>query len=802
MGGVTRPVQRIIRLTALLATLGLISHGSAVPWREKPGIRFATTLPNRIIDSIMAQGNWNILFQEGPFAEFQRQIAIATHFSFRGQHAQAEQFFQRAETALEIAYATLRGKFGWPRKPESLQAADLAWGENRETFQDYILCRLQLYVESGLKKHETGEIKFSAFEATVAERQKQMGVPIRSKDADLDVFLRLLKESIDLRQTRNDAAQRFATLSDRTQITGKNFWQRRAQLFLIFENIRYGNLSRAFHLTLALRTRDSGQLDQLMLARLFVLVSDYATARDILNTALQDAENLTADSYADYIHYAELLQNVQLWLGDLAGAATTATNGAAHLQKFVDGDAIAREELFEVRTTIENQRLRTQKLNYLHNQQCPAASAAQNIDADRDIEWQVREHLFWETCGAPASKTYWRNVITAKSQTPEIRVLAAHALGSEGAKEIEKTGKQGQLTPLSAYIVSASRLSRALAKTGTIASSLVADHLQALNALNADLTFLDWGIRPTDELIKPALGRLQQKIPYRQALAIFSGLHRHYALKFLRGKPLLLFSPADAAALNARFSALLPERRQEEMPGEPPPTLSERDLVFIGHELQLEYRAAERKMHRAISGNFERPLLFGNISQLMTVVQPGYAGAAMAPLFHYCEQCSQNNKAAERLIIPRRMDKETQLAVTELADTFATTPAYRHFAECNAATGVSRDTLLLDSAVSDLLNLPCDISAERLVLVASPGLWQHSAAALAMGWRKDLYILVLPDALPLNNRTVFLYDLFQRTNRRQTKMHTAFDEARARAEKSFAQGNGLQAVQLYGTVSP
>ena len=68
-----------------------------------------------------------------------------------------------------------------------------------------------------------------------------------------------------------------------------------------------------------------------------------------------------------------------------------------------------------------------------------------------------------------------------------------------------------------------------------------------------------------------------------------------------------------------------------------------------------------------------------------------------------------------------------------------------------------------------------------------------------MGWRKDLHTVVLPEALANAERVSFLYDLFQRTNRRQMRFSEAFSEAAARAEKSFPQGAPLHSLQVYGS---
>ncbi|HNL11411.1 MAG TPA: hypothetical protein PKM44_12915, partial [Turneriella sp.] len=83
-------MQRGIFKVSLCLFSLLFFQAGAVPWREKNALRIASTLPKRLIDSIMAQGNWNILFQEGPFSEFQRQMAIGGHFALRGEVSQAE----------------------------------------------------------------------------------------------------------------------------------------------------------------------------------------------------------------------------------------------------------------------------------------------------------------------------------------------------------------------------------------------------------------------------------------------------------------------------------------------------------------------------------------------------------------------------------------------------------------------------------------------------------------------------------------------------------------------------------------
>lgn len=805
-------MRRDITRLSLFIFLLFVLKAHAVPWREKTPIRFATTLPNRIIDSIMAQGNWNILFQEGPFAEFQRQIAVANHFALRGEKRPAEQYFSRAESALAIAYGSLRGRYGWPRSPAGLNADDLQWGENRETFQDYLLCRLQLYLESGLIAHENGELHFTDFDPVIVAYQKQLGSALQKKDQELDTLVRLIRDSLAIRSAREPnglaRADRFAALSDTISGGGKSYWNRRTNWFRIFENIHYGNLGRALYLAGLQRRVSAENFDALALARILVRCSDYAAARAVVESAIGEENNRGADSYADYLRYSELLQNLAVWQRDNAAAGKTAAATVAHLEDLLKSEQIPREEIVDVRNATENQKLRMQKHAYLNQGTCPAAAGNA---AEHEIEWQVRERLFQENCGKAVDKAWWRSLLLSTENSTEIRALAAQRLEGEQAAGdfLEKTAKADKTTELTRFFVMRHRLQKALMrKAGNALPELLINYLRAAYQLQSDLLFLDWGIRLGDNLSLLALEKIPGKLTEKQAAAIFAELHRRYALDNLRGVPLAFFSAPDAAQLMQHMvpglldvsPVVKEESAQQQFP--------RYDLWYADGRLFLQYKAVQGRLTRyqklgdlaeawQKNAGEREALVFGNVSVFSG---KGARPARIAPLFFYCSQCSTDAKLPERLVMPGLNGRNASAIKAELSDTFSAAPEPQNFSECNAGETVFRDTLFIDAGNTDLLPLPCDLRLERLVTgTGNGGSIFSPQVLLAMGWRKDLHTVVLPEALANAERVSFLYDLFQRTNRRQMRFTEAFAEAAARAEKSFPQGAPLQSLQVYGS---
>lgn len=800
-------MRRDITRLSLCFSLLFIASAHGVPWREKTAVKFATSLPDRIIDSIMAQGNWNLLFQEGPFAEFQRQIAVANHLALRGEKRPAEQYFSRAETALEIAYGSLRGRFGWPRSSADLNANDLQWGENRDTFQDYVLCRLQLYMESGLISHENGELRFTDFESVLAGYQKQLGVSIQKKDAELDVFARLIRDALSVRSARDlnslVRADRFAAISDKIAHGGKAYWSHRINLFRIFENLHHGNLGRAQSLVGLQRKGGDGKHDSLYLARVLIRCSDFSAARAVAESALAAESNRGADNYADYLRYSEILQNLAIWLGDKVAAEKTAAATVSHLETLVKSDQIAREEIVDVRNATENQKLRAQKHAYLSRGECPSVSG----DAtDHEIEWQVRERLFQENCGKVIDKPWWRALLASTETSAEIKILAAQRLTGEKAANdfLEKSAKNEKSTSLMHFFTARHRLQQALTrKTSNAIPELLVNYLRAANHLQADLVFLDWGIKPGDNLSVLALNKIAARISEKQAAAIFAELHRRHALEVLRGTPVGYFSPPDAAELMQRIAPPLLDTVPVFEKDAGSQLFARHDLWFADSRLRLHFDASKGRLSQfesaeALTSEWQKApadrdaVLFGNI--------PFFTGkntwqARVAPLFFYCGQCSTDQKLPDRLVMPFITGTNSSAIKAELADTFSAAPDPQSFAACSAGDIVFRDTLFMDAAGPDMQVLPCDLRAERLV--AGAGI--PARLLLAMGWRKDLYTVILPEALTGAERVSFLYDLFQRTNRRQMRFTDAFSEAAARAEKSFPQGAPLQSLQVYGS---
>ncbi|MBX3722343.1 MAG: hypothetical protein KF713_10940 [Turneriella sp.] len=801
----------IARLSLLLL-LALSAKSSAAPWREKNVFKVATNLPARLIDSIMAQGNWNILFQEGPFSEFQRQIAIGNHFALRGDGRQAEFYFQKAGNALDIAYASLRGRFGWPRNPTELKAAALPWGENRETFEDFLLCRLQLQVESMLAAHESGTIKATNLEAVMADTERQLAKPLREKDADIEQMVLLLRDSTALRNLKDIhpalKAERFAALSDRLATSTRNYWNRRINIFRIFENIRYGNTGRAAHLARYIEAKQKDQTDALSLARIYVQLGSYDEAERILTATLDAPENKTAENYGEYLAYSALMQNLKIWRGRSGDAEKLSAATRAFTEELIASGKIPAEELVDLKKAQRNETLRGFIYGYVNVGKCPASTAFSG-DTDMEPEWRVRERIFFERCNFAYDAKAWSALLKSNPVNAELQAAAAYHLGENRVKFPSANGASA----LTAHLVARARLEKIIAKNdrNNLAAALVS-YLYTRNAVQPEFTVFDWGIDLRDDLTDRALAAIPANLPEKTGRELFAELHRRFVWNNLKTNDGRFFSPADAAVISKKSGAAILDF--PENPAAVPAAqisagksllYSDREnILFSGKaEKKQQYRIWKRnadpaEIRRFITGAQTAFLLHGDAVGIAGGLLPDAATAQIPPFYAYCPECGQSAaRIPERMIIAAEKGRLPPAFLNDLADNFSVISdgAAR---DCPAGGSRYDDSVMLIAATGNPYELPCNTAAEKIVVEYGAALsGSNLNAALSLGWRPNLSLILLPQMLPEQVKTAFLFDFFQRTNRRQVKPADAFRDARTRAEKSFPTGEELAKLHLY-----
>ncbi len=791
-------MRREIARFSLSLILALGMRAEAVPWREKGPVRFASSLPERLIDSIMAQGNWNLLFQEGPFGEFQRQIAIANYFALRGERQQAEIYFKKAETALAIAYGSLRGRYEWPRLPQNTTAKDLPWGENRDTFQDYVLCSLQLFLEAGLAHHESGEITLASPDATIAAAEKQLSVPLRQKDPDLHIFVSILQEAIKIRQSKSlnalEKADRFERLSISQPLSVRNYWVRRGVLFRLFENIYHGNLGRANALAEFLYEKQGNQLDSLVLARIFTSTTAYERALTVA-TAAQSTTNLRLpENYSSFIRHSLLVQNLYVWTGMPEKAEKLASETVHHLRKISTSSAIAGEDRLEIRKSFRDQQLRQKMFAFLHRKLCPA-QAEPGETGDMDNEWLVKERLFLELCGLPRNQKWWQGLGAASGSNPELKAIAAFSQGTLSPKMAESA-------PELRYLLMFQDLRQATAANGTKQLKLkrITDFLAATVALHHDFLFLDWGINVHESSDSDLKRFLVTKADEKSAQAVFLGMHRRYAEKLARGKSLVLFSPPDAAVLLAhRSEALLNQTRQVSAsttnlkPG--------RRLRYTSADLDISYDTSAARIvtssRDSVPADTQKApeTYFGSAAVAETTAIPG---KNLAPLYFWCENCGDEPGRNARLLMASHASGDWRSTHIEIADNFSQAVLYSDTQSCDAASATMNDTLLVAGEALLPSLRTCALRVTNIVTEAhDTSFEQNSFLALTMGWRHNLAFIVLPREASRALKTSLLFDYFQKRNRREMPARVAFNESLQRAEKSFSAETAFRQIHFY-----
>ncbi len=755
----------------------------------------------------MAQGNWNILFQKGPFSEFQRHMAIGDHFALRGEISQAEFYYRRAETALDIAYASLRSRYDWPRSPAQLRADELPWGENRETFRDYLLCRLQLYVESGLSGHDLGKISLERLSETVARTEVQMGQSLRDKDGDLENFLRLIREGLALRSagsaSRGLRAARFAELSASIPPSARNYWLRRTLFFQIQEHLYYGNLGLARALTDFLFARHGDQSDALAIARFYIQSSDFGQATELLEKEFARNEVRSADNYPDFLRISEMLQNLHVWKKQYLRAAQIARDSHDLLQSLIADNLVPREELVSVRRSAANQKLRSEMLLYLARGECPAPI---KIFAGNEPEagWRIRERLFYQKCGLAEDRNIWLSWLSDTSLGAEVAHIIRFVLGEPYTKTTGDTR-----TPLMQFLslYRATEKPYPKAKQAQLAASL----LDAGGKLHSDLVFLDWGLTLPSDTMQRAFGQLKAPLGSNDAALVFSALHRQYVRRQLRGNSLFQFAASDAAELRAELQHwILGGDSSEAMS---PAALTGGDLLYADHEQTILYQSGMRDAKIQIFKSWENlgdeerkrlfrsgyPVrLFGAAAAQIPAEVHEVTTFKLAPLFSTCSDCVPAARTPARILFHEAADNSWRTTRADLADIFSHQQDLKRRAECAYSPVFYQDTLIVHSTDMQA-EYPCDMSLENLILEEAGSSQPAESQRLlwAIAGRQTGVALFVPQSMNPAARTAFLFDFLQRRNRREVPPRQAFSDARRRAEKSFPPGSGIESVRIY-----
>lgn len=795
----------IVRLSLLLCLI-VSPRNEAAPWREKNPFRVAASLPSKLIDSIMAQGNWNILFQEGPFSEFQRQIAIANHFALRADRKQAEFYFQKAETALDIAYGLMRGRFGWPRSYRELKATELPWGENRDTFQDYILCRLQLYIETGLGGHATGKLNFENLSRMRDESEKQLGTSIERKDGELSSLIRIIQEAVLIRNSRGlQAADKFAAESDKFTSSLKNYWSRRLHLFRIFENLYHGNLGRSLWLTDYLNEKQNDQRDAISLAQIYIRLSAYAKAEIVLKQAVESPDFRQPDTYGDHLQASDILQNLYTWIGRTAEAEATGMATLQMLTGLRESGTVPRDESLALRQAISDQELRQKIYAHTLNKSCPPLTAYSG-DPEMPVEWRIKERIFFENCGMAHDSGAWNNLVSVPGiNSDALAVAEYHGRAEKTIKGNALLNARPNEPGIRAYLREAVRLERTI-RAGDRRKSAdnLISYLRAQNRFSSEMLIFEWGFSAPD-LTHATTRILPKTLDEKKALALFGELHREYALRMLRGKSLLFFSPEDAVILSGISSrAILGTADTSREVNLPLP--GGKSLVFSDGTVTLGFEQATKDgklsvFPREDAVPFSAPtgkdrILFG--SAIWEVTPAPGSRLEYAPLFAYCTNCGSSPGVPARLI----MNTRAESLKTDLADNFSLAPDIQKPQECAPPVPIIEDTLYFQPAIEELTYPPCDTRIDKLMLDydGSEDLKMAAHLIFAMGWRKDLTMIFIPRSVTAQARSAYLFDYFQRVNRRQVKSREAFSEAKTRAEKSFPDDVALRSVRFYESV--
>lgn len=798
-----REIARLSLFVLCLATPAL----NAAPWRETNPLKSLTNLPTRLIDSIMAQGNWNILFQEGPFREFQRQMAISNHFAMRGGAEQAELQYQKAGDVLDIAYASLRGRFSWPRDAATINAADLPWGENRDTFQDYLLCRLQLFVEKGLARHERNILQLDGFDNFLQQTETQLGTTVRNKDGDLAAFVDFLREIRKLRENKNLhpslLAEKFSALSDNSPTSTRNYWSRRFLLARIVESLNYGNLAYAAALAEYYFNQQRKYADKLAFARLFIQAGAFATAQTILEESLAGNDLKAPESYSDFASYSDLYQNLLLWLENRDAAAVNAQNTQQHFDELLQTGKIAREDLVDFNAQRAHSNLFAAQLAWRTAKICPKTENFSPSE-DLDVMQQIRERIFYEHCGLKRDAAWWHTASLAIKENSEARALLRFYLHSDKIFVLPKATTNEKPTALSEYFSARTVLAAELSKKrpAKLAEKLQI-FLRAENQTLQSTVFFKWGISLSDNLISRALKQIESEKNAKVIGNIFTQLNFRYAVRLYRKTHVPFFAPMDGAAMRAFVSRNLLGLDLSIESSFATPNFTAKVLTYSDENFVAVFDPAERKRPLRYYENHSQDIALKSTKSIVYFGESWASigrtlGGEIAPLLSFCAECTTSSERnPRRLLMATGETKPWQQLTSELSDDFSSVPEPSTYAECSIASRAYIDTVILPVG-SAIDKLPCNTLPEKIIIEDNTQIAPSAyLATLALASRPGSALIIVPKTLTPQARTAFLFDFFQRTNRRQTRPSEAFREAKQRGEKSFADDAAFANMQYY-----
>ncbi|MBV6493502.1 MAG: hypothetical protein LDLANPLL_01525 [Turneriella sp.] len=772
----------------------------ASPWRPKNVFRVTTSLPSRLIDSIMAQGNWNILFQESPFAEFQRQIAIANFFALRDDVRQADYYFEKARTTLEIIYASLRGNYNWPKNSNEITSTqNLPWGESRDTFEDYLLCRLQLKLEILFTGKKDGKDALQELEAHVSKIESQLSKPIVDKDASMASFVNFFGEGLKLRQKTlrgYHKAEQFAKLSDAQKNLLSDYWERRTIAFRILENIRYGNLGRALFLVRLVENNRKEKLDGLALARLYIRCGAFGDAKRVLEESLSKTEIKAAENFGDYLSHSQVLENIEAWLSSWKNAEEQATQAANHLQNLLNQSNTPREIFVDLRKAAYTERLRSFVFAYIGSGKCPS-SADFVFDTDMEREWLLREAIFFERCNVPVGKNEWAHI--KKGMDADEKLLFAYH-----RKENLPRVKANEVN-LSVYIRARDNLQKALrVKDTKKLVKLLTDALDAKSKIDFAFAALDWGIWFSSDIEHDALKNLPSKINKGDAWRLFVALNRKYAQQIFKDAPWVFFSPEDAAYFSQNVTTSILDLPEAKISLKSEYT-TDKNLYFTDSQISLAFESKGNTgiltlgepYHVVNKIRTKETVFFGDVLGINDGT-PQDAASFVPPLFFRCGECAAPSGAnASRLVAPR-VDSATRKIIAELSDNFSTTWNFSVESDCPQGGVNYEDSLFL--TVNSNAAFPCNLNARKIIIEKNERVSAiQKAALLAMGFYPNSMLITYRVNISDSITIPFLYDFFQRVNRRQITSTEAFFEAKKRAEKSFSGEGHFLPLRNYET---
>jgi len=798
--------REIVRLSLFVVCIA-VSALYAAPWRETNPLKSLTNLPTRLIDSIMAQGNWNILFQEGPFREFQRQMAISNHFALRGGAEQAELQYQKAGDVLDIAYASLRGRFSWPRDATTINAADLPWGENRDTFQDYLLCRLQLFVEQGLARHERNVLQLDGFDNFLQQTETQLGTTLKKKDGDLAAFVDFLREMRKLRESKNLhpslLAEKFSALSDNSPTSTRNYWSRRFLLVRIVESLNYGNLAYAAALAEYYYNQQRKYADKLAFARLFIQAGAFATAQTILEESLADNDLKAPENYSEFASYSDLYQSLLVWLENGDAASVNAQNTQQHFAELSQSGKIAREDLVDFNAQRVQRNLLAAQLVWRTVKVCPNTDNFASSE-DLDVLQQIRERIFYEHCGLKRDAAWWHTASLAIKENTEARALLRFYLHNDKTFVMPKETATAKPTAISEYFSARSALTTELSKKHP---AKIGERLQAFlrveNQTLRSTIFFKWGIQLSENLLPRALRQIETEKKPKGIGNIFTQLNFRYALQLYRKTRVPFFAPMDGAAMRAFVAQNLLGIDLSIDKSFVMPNLATRALVYSDESFIAVFDPTDRKkplryfenLNQNISLKGAKPIVY--FGEAWTSIGRGLGGE-IAPLLTFCAECATSSERnPRRLLMATSERKQWQQLTAELTDDFSSVPEPSTYTECSIASRAYIDTVILPAG-SAIDKLPCNTLPEKIIIEDDARIAPSAyLAALALASRPGSALIIVPKALTPQARTAFLFDFFQRTNRRQTRPSEAFREAKQRGEKSFADEAAFANMQYY-----